>query len=83
MYTIFFISFVFSSTCFGCYLHPSSGAQLQHTTIVCVSVEHRGFSIKRCGGSFCMDLCVLMMGANSNPKHVELRTKEIKNIVYI
>jgi hypothetical protein len=25
-----------SSTCFGCYLHPSSGAQLQRTAIGCV-----------------------------------------------
>jgi hypothetical protein len=31
--TIFFISFLTSSTCFGCYLHPSSGAQLQRTAI--------------------------------------------------
>jgi hypothetical protein len=36
MYTIFFISFVVSFTCFGCYLHPSSGAQLQRTAIGCV-----------------------------------------------
>jgi hypothetical protein len=35
MYCLFF--FILSSTCFGCYLHPSSGAQLQHTaTGVCV-----------------------------------------------
>jgi hypothetical protein len=33
MYTVFFISFVVSSTFFGCYLHPSSGAQLQRTAI--------------------------------------------------
>jgi hypothetical protein len=33
MYTVFFISFIISSTCFGCYLHPSSGAQLQCTAI--------------------------------------------------
>jgi hypothetical protein len=33
MYTIFFISFVVSSTCFGCYLHTSSGAQLPRTAI--------------------------------------------------
>jgi hypothetical protein len=26
MYSLFF--FILSSTCFGCYLHPSSGAQL-------------------------------------------------------
>jgi hypothetical protein len=34
--TICFISFlkIFSSTCFGSYLHPSSGAQLQCTAIV-------------------------------------------------
>jgi hypothetical protein len=36
MYIVFFISFVVSSTCFGCYLHPSSGAQLQRTAIGCV-----------------------------------------------
>jgi hypothetical protein len=36
MYTVFFISFVVSSTCFGCYLHPSSGVQLQRTAIGCV-----------------------------------------------
>jgi hypothetical protein len=28
MYNILFSCKVFSSTCFGCYLHPSSGAQL-------------------------------------------------------
>jgi hypothetical protein len=33
MYTVFFIAFAVSSTCFGCYLHPSSGAQLQSTAI--------------------------------------------------
>jgi hypothetical protein len=33
MYTVFFNSFVVSSTCFGCYLHPSSEAQLQRTAI--------------------------------------------------
>jgi hypothetical protein len=33
MYTVFFIFFVVSSTCFGCYLHPSSEAQLQRTAI--------------------------------------------------
>jgi hypothetical protein len=60
MYTVFFISFVFSSTCFGCYLHPSSGAQLPRTAIGCVSVENRGFSIKWCGCLFCMDLFVLI-----------------------
>jgi hypothetical protein len=32
MYTVFFISFFVSSTCFGCYFHPPSGAQL-HLTI--------------------------------------------------
>jgi hypothetical protein len=29
-----------SSTCFGCYLHPSSGTQLQRTAMGCVSVEN-------------------------------------------
>jgi hypothetical protein len=33
MYIVFFISFIVSSTCFGCYLHPSSGAQLPRTAI--------------------------------------------------
>jgi hypothetical protein len=50
----------FSSTCFGCYLHPSSGAQWQRTAIGFVSVENRGFSIKWCGGLFYVDLCVLV-----------------------
>jgi hypothetical protein len=36
MYTVFFVSFVLSSTCFRCYLHPSSGAQLPRTVIGCV-----------------------------------------------
>jgi hypothetical protein len=36
MCTVFFFSFFVSSTCFGCYLHPSSGAQLQRTAICCV-----------------------------------------------
>jgi hypothetical protein len=36
MYTVFCISFVISSTCFGCYLHPSSGTQLPCTAIGCV-----------------------------------------------
>jgi hypothetical protein len=75
MYTVFFISFVVSTTCFGCYLYPSSAAQLPRTAIDCVSVENRGFSIKWCGCLFYMDLCVfqtltlkvvlLMMGANN------------------
>jgi hypothetical protein len=34
---VFFISLIVSFTCFRCYLHPSSGAQLQHTVIgVCM-----------------------------------------------
>jgi hypothetical protein len=33
MYTVFFISFVVSSTWFGWYLHPSLGTQLQRTVI--------------------------------------------------
>jgi UPF0716 family protein affecting phage T7 exclusion len=28
---LFYIFFILSSACFGCYLHPSSGTQLQHT----------------------------------------------------
>jgi hypothetical protein len=60
MYTVSFISFVVSSACFGCYLHPSSGAQLPRAAIGFVSVENRGFSIKWCGCLFCMDLCVLV-----------------------
>jgi hypothetical protein len=60
MYTVFFISLVISSTCFRCYLHPSSGAQLPRTTIGCVSVENRCFSFKWCGCLVCMDLCVLV-----------------------
>jgi hypothetical protein len=53
-----FISFVVSCTCFGCYLHTSSGAQLQCTAIGFVSVENRGFSIKCYGGLCYGDLCV-------------------------
>jgi hypothetical protein len=34
--TLYSLFFTVSSTCFGCYLHPSSGAQLQHTAIGCV-----------------------------------------------
>jgi hypothetical protein len=56
----YILYFFLSSTRFGCYLHPSSGAQLQPTAIGFVSVENRGFSIKWCGGLFCMDLCVLV-----------------------
>jgi hypothetical protein len=33
---VFFISFVVSSTCFGCYLHPSSGVQLPRAALGCV-----------------------------------------------
>jgi hypothetical protein len=33
MYIVFFIPLIVSSACFGCYLHPSSGAQLQRTAI--------------------------------------------------
>jgi hypothetical protein len=37
-----FISLIVSSKCFGCYLHPSSGAQLQRTAIgVCVCGKQR------------------------------------------
>src|SRR5215510_2248471 len=28
-----YVFFILRSTCFGCYLHPSSGAQLQRTAI--------------------------------------------------
>jgi hypothetical protein len=35
MYSSFF--FILSSTCFGCFLHPSSGAQMQRTALgVCM-----------------------------------------------
>jgi hypothetical protein len=34
MCTVLLISFVVSSTCFGCYLHPSSAAQLQQVCMV-------------------------------------------------
>jgi hypothetical protein len=33
MYTVFFISFVVSSTCFGCYLHRPSEAPLPRTAV--------------------------------------------------
>jgi hypothetical protein len=42
-YIPYFFLYNVSSRCFGCYLHPSSGAQLQHTAIGFVSVENRGF----------------------------------------
>jgi hypothetical protein len=32
-YILYFFLDNFSSTCFGCYLNPSSGAQLQRTAI--------------------------------------------------
>jgi hypothetical protein len=32
-FTYSLFSFILSSTCFGCYLHPSSAAQLQCTAI--------------------------------------------------
>jgi hypothetical protein len=38
-YILYFFLDNVSSTCFGCYLHPSSGAQLQRTAIGFVSVE--------------------------------------------
>jgi hypothetical protein len=59
MYTMFFISFL-TTLALGCYLHPSSAAQLQRAAIGFVSVENRGFGIKWCGGLFYMDLCVLV-----------------------
>jgi hypothetical protein len=62
MYSFFF--FILTSTCFGCYLYPSSGAQLQRAAIG-VSVEGRGYnSIKRCGVMYILHelvvLCVLI-----------------------
>jgi hypothetical protein len=64
MYHVHYILYFFldnvSSTCFGCYLHPLTGAQLQRTAIGFVSVENRGFHIKWCGGLFYMDLCALV-----------------------
>jgi hypothetical protein len=45
--------FILSSTCFGCYLHPSSGAQLQRTAIGVYIYGSRGYnSINRCGVLF-------------------------------
>jgi hypothetical protein len=43
-YNFYFSSWQLIATCFGCYLHPSSGAQLQRTAIGFVSVENRGFT---------------------------------------
>jgi hypothetical protein len=41
-FCVFFIFFILSSTCFGCYLHPSSGTQLQRTDIgVCICGRQR------------------------------------------
>jgi hypothetical protein len=59
-YILYFFLDNVSSTSFGCYLHPSSGAQVQRTAIGFVSVENGGFSIKWCGGVCGMDLCVLV-----------------------
>jgi hypothetical protein len=37
IFYLFLFSFIFSCTCFGCYLYPSSGAQVQRTAIdVCM-----------------------------------------------
>jgi hypothetical protein len=37
LFYVILLFFILSSTCFGCYLHPSSAAQLQHTAIgVCM-----------------------------------------------
>jgi hypothetical protein len=34
---LFYVFFILRSTCFGCYLHPSSGAHLQRTAVgVCM-----------------------------------------------
>jgi hypothetical protein len=74
MYTVFFISFVVSSKRFGCYLHPSSGAQLPHTAIVCVWF----CCVIPLEQVLVWDTLIL-----KHPKHVELMTKEIKNTVYI
>jgi hypothetical protein len=44
LFYVFLFFFILSSTCFGCYLHPSSGAQLRRTAIrlcmvlVCYSI---------------------------------------------
>jgi hypothetical protein len=45
LFYVFLFFFILSSTCFGCYFHSSSGAQLQRTAIgVCMfSVCHRHF----------------------------------------
>jgi hypothetical protein len=42
MHTIFFISFVLSCTCFGCYLHPSSGAQQSTSNWTCIKYIQSG-----------------------------------------
>jgi hypothetical protein len=39
---LFYVFFILSCTCFGCYMHPSSGVQLQRTAIgVCISGRQR------------------------------------------
>jgi hypothetical protein len=38
MYTVFFIYLDVSSTCFGCYLHPSSGTRMPRTAVGCLTV---------------------------------------------
>jgi hypothetical protein len=41
-YTLYFFLDNVSSTCFGCYLHPSSSAQLQRTAIgICICGKQR------------------------------------------
>jgi hypothetical protein len=46
-YILYFFLDNVSSKCFGCYLHPSSGAQLQRTAIGFVSVENRAHVVKK------------------------------------
>jgi hypothetical protein len=61
MLYFFLEKFYLSCTYFGCYLHPSSGAQLQFTAIGFFYLwENRSFSIKWCAGLFYVDLCVLV-----------------------
>jgi hypothetical protein len=51
IYTVFFISFVVSSTCFRCFLYPSSEAQLLRAAIGCVSRER--YPTKLISSFFC------------------------------
>jgi hypothetical protein len=70
---MYFSFFILSCMCFGCYMHPSSGAQLQHTAIgVCTKTIDTTMAV-HCS-------CAPDDGCKQHLKHVELRIKKNKNI---